>query len=372
MNTHLSPFTSAAPSVGAVLSFDETANVLHETMELIIAGGAALKMLTTLLPDAAKSVEFASHEMTDKFKILAESANTQSDAVQALIKSIGSIPLGHKRVTLDEFIDLFSKTLDDSVAKMLFVSKKALSMVYSMDDAIKNLHEIEQFSKKIQEITKHANLLAMNALIEAGRAGEVGRGFGVVANEVKVLSSEISDLSNNMRNRTDAIIKSVTEGFTVLKEVATTDMSDNITAKDTLESMMQGLLLQSEEAKEVMHGSATASREISETIQRMIVSLQFQDRNTQITDNAVGIINYCLDIFEDILRKEQALMENGKLADDKPGVRKAVEALASSIKLGEIRQKYYEVLKSYGALKDPDFNDLVKEGSGPTQDIELF
>lgn len=350
---------------------NEAVPVLNETLGLVIAGGAALKMLTTLLPDAAKNVEHASRDLTDRFKALAESANAQSDIVQALLSNIGSIPLDGRRVSLQEFIDLFSKTLDNSVEQMLFISKKALSMVFSMDDAIKNLHEIENFSKKIQEITKQSNLLALNALIEAARAGEVGKGFGVVANEVKTLSGEIATLSESMRARTDIIMKSVQAGFEILKEVATTDMGGNIAAKETLESLMQGLVRQSEESLLVMNGSAKTSREISHAIQGMIVNLQFQDRNSQITENSVSVINHCLKVFEDILHKEEAMMEHGTLKADIPEIRRAVEELANSIKLGEIRQKYMEELKKFGALSDAELGELTP-ASSTSQNIELF
>jgi len=342
-----------------------------EAMAVMIAGSAALKMLSMLLPTAAKDVENASQDLTTRFKKLAENAGAQSNTVQALVSTIGTITLDDRRVSLDEFIGLFGKTLDDSVTKMLLVSKKALSMVYSMEDAIKNLHEIEKFSKKIQEITKQTNLLAFNALIEAARAGEKGKGFGVVANEVKSLSTEITALSNDMRVRTGIIMKSVTDGFSVLKEVATTDMASNIAAKDTLEALMQGLVQQSEASMKVMSGSAASSREISNTIQGMIVGLQFQDRNTQITENAVGIIHHCVGVFEDILKKEECLMENSAPPCDSPEIHKAVEALASSIKLGEIRQKYIEVLQNSGALAKSAIGDAVAQTVNQ-QDIELF
>ena len=350
-------------------SVDQASPVLNETMAMVVAGSAALKMLMGLLPEAAKNVELASQDLTERFKTLAHSAGSQSDMVQALLANIGSIDLGDKRVSLEEFIGLFSKTLDDSVSKMLFVSKKALSMVYNMDDAIKNLHEIEKFSTKIQAITKQTNLLALNALIEAARAGEAGRGFGVVANEVKSLSTEISALSNDMCVRTSIIMKSVTDGFDVLKEVATTDMNSNIQAKDTLEALMQGLVKQSEQSMKVMQDSAASSREISTSIQGMIVNLQFQDRNTQITEGAVQVINHFLMVFEDIWSKEKAMVQSGALAVDEAGVQKAADDLLAVIKLGEIRTRYIELLKSSGALSSANTAVVAVKSS---EDIELF
>ena len=355
----------------ATHNIEEAMPVLNETMALVIAGSAALKMLMSLLPEAAKNVEDASQVLTERFKSLADSASSQSDMVQMLIENIGTISFEDKNVTIEEFINLFSKTLDDSVSKMLFVSKKALSMVYNMDDAIKNLHEIEKFSEKIQAITKQSNLLALNALIEAARAGEVGKGFGVVANEVKNLSDEISALSENMRKRTDIIMKSVVDGFGVLKEVATTDMNSNIQAKDTLESLMKGLMRQSEQSMKVMQQSAATSREISGSISGMIVNLQFQDRNTQITENAVHIIRHFLEVFDDIWSKEKAMVQSGAMVADLPGVQKAADDLLSVIKLGEIRARYLDLLKTSGVVSAAQASTTSAEIS-PSQDIELF
>ena len=353
-------------SAKPTLTAEHATPVLTETMAMVIAGGAALRMLMELLPESALKVEDASRDLTTRFKTLAESALTQSDTVQALTDNIGTIALDEKQVTLDEFISIFRKTLDDSVAKMLFVSKKALSMVYNMDDAIKNLHEIEKFSEKIQAITKQSNLLALNALIEASRAGEAGKGFGVVANEVKTLSAEIATLSENMRTRTDMIITSVVSGFEVLKEVATTDMSDNIQAKDTLESLMQGLVRQSEQSMQVMSESAATSRGMSDSIQGMIVDLQFQDRNSQVMENSVAVIGHFLELFEDILSKEKALLQSGELVADETEIQKEVEALCGVIKLGEIRNRYRELLRREGVISD------TTASAAPAEDIELF
>ncbi len=357
------------------LHFSELYSLIAELVKLLDAGGGALDVLTNLLPEAAQNVEKASYDLTDRFKTLAASAHSQGETVQALLSTIGTIALDDKKISLEDFIGIFSKTLDDSVSKMLFVAKKALSMVYNMDDAIKSLNEVEKFSKRIQEITKQSNFLALNALIEAARAGEKGQGFAVVANEMKVLSSEISALSESMRLRTGVIIKSVSDGFDVLKEVATTDMNSNIMAKDTLEALMNGLVKQSENSMQVMRDSADSSREISSSIQSMIIDLQFQDRNTQITENSVNIIRQCLLMFDEIRGKTENLAATLVQKEGEAGVNSllkhdlqaAVDHILSVIKLGDIRQRYLDLLYSRNLIARQE-----EDHTHPPQDVELF
>lgn len=344
-------------------------SLIDESFALVSAGGGALRMLVELLPESAKNVEKASYDLTSRFKSLAQNSEAQSEAMKALIATIGSIILGDKKITIHEFIALFNSTLDDSVSKILTVSKQALSIVYSMDDAIKNLHEIETFSQQIQAITKQSNLLALNALIEAARAGAAGKGFGVVAQEVKSLSGEISKLSENMTSRTKSIMKSMTEGFAVLKEVSTTDLNDNIMAKDTLELLMQGLVHQSEESVRVMEQSAAESHDMSSTMQGMIMDLQFQDRNTQMIDNAVDIISQCLAMFDEIERHVEAAGKHDDSLAQHFAVQKAVESIAAVIKLGDIRAHYMNILQNSDAIAASNMGNNL---APPHQDIELF
>jgi methyl-accepting chemotaxis protein len=346
-------------------------STIAETLALLVAGGSALRMLVGLLPESANNVESASKDLTARFRDLAENANTQGDILDKLVATVGAIDIGEKKVTIEEFVAIFSKVLDDSVSKMLLVSKQALAMVYNMDDAITNLKKIEEFSRKIQGITKQSNLLALNALIESARAGEVGKGFGVVAQEVKVLSGEIADLSVNMHTHTDMIMKKIVEAFGVLKQVATSEMNDNIMAKDTLELLMQGLIKQSEEMKHVMHESAKTSHNISQAIQSMVVNLQFQDRNTQIMENAVAIIQECLLLFDAIGQKAEFFVQSDADIVSTAEVQQAVGSILSVIKLGDIKRRYNEILQHVGVV--PAHSD----DSYPAQllseeDIELF
>ena len=110
----------------------ETLGVLDDALVLTHAGGNALRVLVDVLPGAAKRVETASHDLTARFKNLAQSSSKQSDMVEALLATIGSITVEDRHVTLEEFVSLFSTTLDDSVSKMLGVSKKGKRAVKAL------------------------------------------------------------------------------------------------------------------------------------------------------------------------------------------------------------------------------------------------
>ncbi len=86
--------------------------------------------------------------------------------------------------------------------------------------------EIRGIVDSIAEIARQTNLLALNASIEAARAGEAGRGFGVVAQEVKVLSVEVREAVETIRNRVDRLTQAahgsaaiVTDALQMVRDV---------------------------------------------------------------------------------------------------------------------------------------------------------
>ncbi|MBN8530477.1 MAG: hypothetical protein J0L97_01255 [Alphaproteobacteria bacterium] len=319
----------------------------------VTAAGGVLRVLSQVLPESAVQVEDATRDLTSRFKLLAENANAQKDILQTLIDTIGFIEIEGRRVSMEEFITLFNATLDGAVQKLLTVSQNAVAMVEKMDTALANLQEIERFAKNIQDINKQTNLLALNANIEAGRLGDQGHGFRVVADEIKALSRKISTISLDMSSRTGTIMQNVEDSYHVLKEVAATDMQSNLAAKDTLGSLMQGLMRQSGESLRVMQSSADSSHNISQAIRTMIIDLQFQDRNTQVADNAVGMLCRCLN-----------MLNVYDAAPDSAALQKVVHTIASGITLGEIRARYLSLLSGGASVAAPN--------STTQEDIEMF
>lgn len=352
------------------LRFD-SGEALSQWIAASMATRGAITILEELLPEEATFVEQVTCRLTTKFKNLATDSLKQSDIVQKLVNSMEIIEVGDKRISIDEFIEFFTTTLDDVISKLLYVSKKAVAMIYGMEDAIKQLNEIETFSKNIQSITKRTHLLALNASIEASSAGEAGKGFNVVANEVKEVSRQIANISEQMNIRTRSITHCVMSGYDLLKDVATADMDSSMIAKTTLEDMLLGLREQTAKTKQIMADSSNTSKNVANTIQAMSVDLQFQDRNTQITQNLVDAFRQCDALLSNLQGDAKMTLEEHDKRDYLQHEKEMIDSVSSVIKLGEIRFKYLQALQKNGALSVG--GALLNESHATsTDDVDLF
>ena len=79
-------------------------------------------------------------------------------------------------------------------------SQGAIDSASQLSKLVSSLEKIFEVAKSIESIAANTNLLALNATIEAARAGEAGRGFSVVASEVKSLSTQSKEASVNIQN----------------------------------------------------------------------------------------------------------------------------------------------------------------------------
>jgi len=343
---------------------------LRHYMAAALAIQAVFTVLDKLLPAEAQTVEKVTCDLTAKFRVLASEATKQSDIIELLVNNYGQIDVGDKKVTLDQFVEFFTSTLNNTTSQLLTIAKKSIAMVYGLEDAIKHLHEIEIFSKNIQSITKKTHLLALNASIEAASAGAAGKGFSVVANEVKDVSRQITEISMLMNERTRSISKCVMDGYEMLKDVATADMEGSMAAKETLEQMLRGLKDQILIAKKTMGESMGTSKNIANAIGSMIVDLQFQDRNSQIAGNATDMLRACGELITH-QRQQMPKIPGMDDADDDADqkTKEAFEHIFATIKLGDIRYQYLEALRMMGG----SFGGMALVQEKPkTDDVDLF
>jgi methyl-accepting chemotaxis protein len=181
--------------------------------------------------------------------------------------------------------DVFA-TSNDRLKEVVSYLDTALQDKQRIMNAIQTLvgfiQEMKAMATEVARIADQTNLLALNAAIEAARAGEAGRGFAVVADEVRKLSTLSGQTGNHISTKVDEISTAITRAFEIAEETAKREAGAVTTSNTRIQSVLSDL----QGVFDRMRGSADelgrSAMLIRGQVSESLVHLQFQDRVSQI------------------------------------------------------------------------------------------
>ena len=193
---------------------------------------------------AADRLTTMADQLSGQSAQLHQASLEQNRSTEELVHEVTNVKDRLANVT--ESSDRTRSQTEEITRRIQSANEQMTALSSAMDDISANAQQITKIAKDIEDIAFQTNLLALNASVEAARAGAAGKGFAIVANEVKQLaakSAEAAQSATAMVNNTKAIIQTGVEltADTAGSLRAISDVSGQIsTISDQLTAAVQG------------------------------------------------------------------------------------------------------------------------------------
>ncbi|MCC5796140.1 MAG: hypothetical protein JJU48_02285 [Methylophaga sp.] len=248
-----------------------------------------------LVQDESSQVRGLIYETVNKltacFQELNASTRSQQNMLQASFHE-------HHEQSISEFVDNTAKLLDYFVDLIVNTSKDSVYLMHCLDDMSNRINAVLSLLDDVKNVASDINLLSLNASIEAARAGDAGRGFSVVAQEVRNLSAKSDGINNDINSISKEVIDTLEGVRAVVNRIASADMNVALSSKQKVASATELMQQKIDSTARVIEETNKISENIEQSTETAIMALQFEDMCRQLLEHVEKRVEASLELLE--------------------------------------------------------------------------
>lgn len=261
--------------------------------------------------------------------------------------------------SFDSFVTNTSGVMQRVVDSVITNSKLGMELVELTDGIAQRTRDVQGILSEIGAIAKQTNLLALNAAIEAARAGEAGRGFAVVADEVRDLSGRTTQFSQQISTLMKGMQESVAQTEQTIERLASQDMNFALESKREVEDILHHLDADNQSRIEAISRLGSGADDMASQVGQAVMALQFQDMVSQLISHVLRRV----EALEGVLH-ETAALGDALRADARSGDTAAA--------LHDLHARTGAINLRLKSLTSDNTNNPVSQQAITEGDIELF
>lgn len=301
----------------------------------------------------------ATQKLSGSFTGMENESLGQMELLRKLIESLIQATQGdeHAKQTMgiNEFATETEQIVGNFISLISGIVSSSSSVGASFQTMNKQVEDVVSLLNDVNQITSQTNLLALNAAIEAARAGEAGRGFAVVADEVRTLSQRTAQFSDEIRNLITSTQDSITNLSSTVEQITNTDMTLADQSQHRMQEMWSEMLSLNTDVVNQSESIQSISEQMQQHIVAGVISLQFEDLTIQLMDHVTKRMTSLEGFLQQLMHIHQGDLDNSP------------ESLAS-------RAQAMQEVVAHGKAMFGDMNDnkAVTQQNVDTGDIEMF